>query len=266
MITLYHMWDSPCCFKVRTVLAECGLDWAEEYIMTPKFDHFQPSYLALNPRNRIPTLVDDGFVVTQSSNISMYLAEKYVGPGLIAGTVEDRAVMRTWMEEEQESLFQLIVTLSFNIMMKLRAKGFGLDVLKKWSEAHPDQDRIADYLTRMTSPADLQAVAAAKLKMRWHLELLERQLSSHSKYWVCGEQYTLADVCLGPIMDRLTHLDMTELWSGLPAVSAWWQRVSDRAAFKAAAPPPEYRMWGPLKPVPKGGVDVSKSGNTFPAG
>lgn len=262
MLELYHFWDSPCCFKVRMVLAEKGLDWSERYIMTPKFDHFQPDYAALNPHCKVPTLVDEGLVVTQSSNIAEYLDDRYAEPVLAPTDPAARAKMRAWMAEEQEYLFGLIVTLSFNIMMKLRAVGFGMEVLTEWSKRHPDQSRAQEYLERVTSPADMEAVAAAEATMRWHLERLEAALKPGP--WICGAVYSLADICVAPILDRLDHLDKTHLWADLPAVGDWFARMQGRPAFQAAAPPYDYRMWGPKKPVPEGGVDAAAAGNTFP--
>lgn len=262
MIELYHFWDSPCCFKVRTVLAEKGLEWRERYVMTPKFDHFQPDYTALNPNCRIPTLVDDGFVVTQSSNIAIYLDERYPDPPLAPTDPAARATMRTWMEEEQEYLFGLIVTMSFNIMMKLRAEAYGMDVLTEWSKRHPDQARAKDYLKRVTDPADMGAVAAAEAKLRWHLEQLETALEPGP--WICGKTYSLADICVAPILDRIEYLDRAHLWEDLPAVGAWYAAMKARPAFQEATPPFEYRMWGPKKPVPAGGIDAEAAGNTFP--
>lgn len=40
----------------------------------------QPSYVALNPNARVPTIDDDGFVMWESGAINFYLAEKYRSP------------------------------------------------------------------------------------------------------------------------------------------------------------------------------------------
>ena len=58
MITLYHLWDSFCSFKVRLALAEKGLEWTGEHVDLMRFENFRPEYLAVNPNALIPTLVD----------------------------------------------------------------------------------------------------------------------------------------------------------------------------------------------------------------
>lgn len=250
MIELYQFWDSPCCMKVRMVLAEKNQDWELRPVTTYKFDHYQPDYQQLNPHSLVPTLVHDGRPVIQSSNIAEYLDDVFPDPPLKPADPALRAEMREWMKEEEEFLFRLIVTLSFNTMMKLRAVGYGMDQLREWSLRHPDQERAQDYLNRVSSPADMAAVEAADKKLRWHMERLERQLGCHAGPWVCGEMFSLADICLAGIMDRIEYLDRENLFSDLPAVTEWFALLRKRPSYAIAAPAFEDRIWGPLKPVP----------------
>ena len=266
MLVLYHFWDSPCCFKVRLTLAEKGLDWTERYIATHRFEHFRPDYQKLNRHCKIPTLVHDGTPFIQSSGIARYLDERFPEPSLQPDDPGARAVMREWIAEEQEYLFPLIVTLSFNLMMKLRSVGFGMDRLREWSLRHPDQDRAQDYLRRVSGPPDHDAVAAAAARFHWHMSHLEETLRAGGGPWICGRDYSLADICVAPILDRVEHLDLARLWADLPSVGAWYERMKERPAFQQAAPPFEYRMWGPLKPAPARPVDPAAAGDTFPAG
>ena len=266
MLVLYHFWDSPCCFKVRLTLAEKGLDWTERYIATHRFEHFRPDYQKLNRHCKIPTLVRHGTPLIQSSGIARYLDERFPEPSLRPDDPDARAVMREWIAEEQEYLFPLIVTLSFNLMMKLRSAGFGMDRLREWSLRHPDQDRAQDYLRRVSGPPDHDAVAAAAARFHWHMTHLEETLRTGGGPWICGRDYSLADICVAPILDRVEHLDLARLWADLPTVGAWYERMKERPAFQQAAPPFEYRMWGPLKPAPARPVDLAAAGDTFPAG
>jgi glutathione S-transferase len=154
------------------------------------------------------------------------------------------------MREEEEFFFRLITTMSYNtMMMKMRAKGNGMAQLREWSKRHPDQERAQDYLRRVTGPADLNAIAEAEKKFRWHAERLEQQLASSGGPWIVGDQFTLADVCVGPIFDRIEWLDREFLWKGLPNVDTWYRRMKQRPSFQAAMPTYEGRMWGPRKPI-----------------
>ena len=250
MMELYQFGDSPCCMKVRMVMAEKGLDREIKTVASYKFAHYQPDYQALNPYSLVPTLVHDGRVVIQSSNIGEYLDEMFPDPSLQPRDPFEKSKMREWMKEEEEFLFPLIVTLSFNTMMKLRAEGYGIEQLQEWSLLHPDQESAQDYLSRVTSPVDTEGLARAEKKFRWHMERLEKQLTESGGPWICGRVFSLADICLAGIMDRIEYLDRDWLFDGLLRVEAWVSALKSRPSYGAAVHEPDDRMWGPLKPVP----------------
>jgi len=81
MIDLYT-WPTPNGFKVSIMLEEIGLPYTVIPIDITAGDQFDPAYLALNPNNKMPTIVDpDGpegrpYTVFESGAILMYLAEK----------------------------------------------------------------------------------------------------------------------------------------------------------------------------------------------
>lgn len=265
MIELYHFWDSPCCFKVRTVLAEKNLEWKGHLIASVQFDHFKPEYQALNPHSLAPTLVHDGRVILHSGVIAEYLDEIFSDIGLVPNNSEDRAIMRQWTHDEQAYLFPLIVTLSFNLMMTLREKAYGMEQLREWSKRHPDQNKVQDYLRRVSSPKDQDSIDAAIEKFIWHMKRLEKQISESGGPWVCGEFYSLADISLGPILDRIEHLDLLHVLDKTPRVAEMYDQIKTRLAFQSAAPEHDYRMWGPKKPVPKTQVSSDAPYGTFPS-
>jgi glutathione S-transferase len=265
MIELYHFWDSPCCFKVRTVLAEKNIEWKPHLIASVQFDHFKPEYQALNPHSIVPTLIHDKRILLQSGVIAEYLDEAFPDNGLMPSSASDRATMRQWAHDEQAYLFPLIIIMSFNIMMTLRGKAYGMDQLREWSKRHPDQTRARDYLNRVSSPMDKGAVEAAADKFSWHMERLEKQLENSDGPWICGKTYSLADISIGPLLDRMEYLDLLRVLNKTPRVADWYDRIKARPAFQEAAPEYEYRMWGPKKPIPKTQVGPDVPYGSFPS-
>ena len=77
MIELYTHPMSPCAQKVRILLAEKGLDWQAHHIDLTQKENLKPEYLKLNPLGVVPTLVDAGKVVIESSIICEYLDDAY---------------------------------------------------------------------------------------------------------------------------------------------------------------------------------------------
>ncbi len=75
MLELYHSWDPFCSFKVRLCLEGKGLDWTGQHIDLMKFENLRPDYLAVNRNGLVPTLIDEGTVIVESTIINEYLDE-----------------------------------------------------------------------------------------------------------------------------------------------------------------------------------------------
>jgi glutathione S-transferase len=81
MLKLYGQYRSRA-FRVAWMCKESNIPYEHENVTinvegaTCK----QPSYVALNPNARVPTIDDDGFVMWESGAINFYLAEKYRSP------------------------------------------------------------------------------------------------------------------------------------------------------------------------------------------
>jgi GST-like protein len=81
MIDLYT-WSTPNGRKVSVMLEECGIPYRVHTVNIGKDEQFRPEFLAINPNNRIPAIVDpDGpegkpLPLFESGAILIYLAEK----------------------------------------------------------------------------------------------------------------------------------------------------------------------------------------------
>jgi glutathione S-transferase len=56
--------------------------------------------------------------------------------------------------------------------------------------------------------------------------------------WLLGESYSLADIVVAPLVDRMADLGLDELWRGgrRPGVAGWRARMLERPAFQRAFP------------------------------
>jgi GST-like protein len=82
MITLYGG-PTPNARKIAIALEEMGLSWRLVLIDILAGDQLTPEFLALNPNNKTPVIVDDDvpggegpFVLWESGAILLWLAEK----------------------------------------------------------------------------------------------------------------------------------------------------------------------------------------------
>ncbi|ARB44264.1 glutathione S-transferase family protein [Alloalcanivorax xenomutans] len=96
MIKLY---GTPPTRALRAIwlLNELGLEYQMLPVDILKGETREPDFLALNPAGKAPVLVDGDLVITESSAIQLYLADKYSQAGFIPETVEDRAKMYRWI-------------------------------------------------------------------------------------------------------------------------------------------------------------------------
>ena len=95
----------------------------------------------------------------------------------------------------------------------------------------------------------MDAVSRTEEDFRRHAEWLEADLAEAPGPWICGEQFTLADICGGVTFDRVEILDRDHLWSDLPGVTTWFDGLKRRPSYQPGVDPWPYRMWGPREPV-----------------
>jgi glutathione S-transferase len=77
-------------FTARWVLQELGLTYRESRVRLRRREQKRPQFLAINPMGKLPALTDDGVVVTETTAICLYLADRY-GPGTLAPAPDDPA-------------------------------------------------------------------------------------------------------------------------------------------------------------------------------
>jgi GST-like protein len=100
MIDLYA-WTTPNGFKALIALEEFGLEHEVHWVNITKGEQMTPTYLAINPNNKIPAIVDrdgiDGTPVTvfESGAVLVYLADK-TGK-LLAPRGRDRYTALEWV-------------------------------------------------------------------------------------------------------------------------------------------------------------------------
>ena len=102
-LSLYSAPQSTCSQKVRLTLAEKHLEFVEHKMKLFQNDQLRPEYLKLNPNGVVPTLVDDGAPVINSSVIMEYLDEVYPEVPLSPDrTGQTAAQMRAWLRFFEE--------------------------------------------------------------------------------------------------------------------------------------------------------------------
>jgi glutathione S-transferase len=218
MIVLYHSPYSTCSQKVRLSLFEKNLPFEAKTLHFWRGDHLTPEYLAINPNGVVPTLVHNGEIVIDSSVICEYLDDVFPACNLSPQSAVDRARMRAWLRYIEEVPTPAIRVPSFNQVFLDRLKEMSDDTLNEQVEVRPLRKHFYREMGRTGFSQARYDEAIDKLD-----QTLGRMEASLTKScWICGGDFTLADICLIPTMDRMQDLGLGSRWSALPQVTRWW--------------------------------------------
>lgn len=240
MLELYHAPISTCSQKVRLVLAEKQLDWKAHLIHFGSGDHLTPHYLKMNPNGVVPTLLDGGDIVIDSTVINEYLEDVYPEIAVRPKNPKVAARMRAWRQYIDEVPTPAIRPPSFNAyFVPIWSRMTDEDFLA-YAERLPLRKHFYRKMGRTGfSKADIDE-ALDKLDQTLHR--MEDALQSGP--WLIGEQYTLADVSITPTIVRMEDLGLSMMWRNLPGVTGWYERIQARPNF-AIAYMPGSRELGP---------------------
>jgi glutathione S-transferase len=249
MLTLYNAAHSTCSQKVRICLAEKNLAFEDVRLDLGKNkDHLKPDYLKINPNGVVPTLIDDGAIVLDSSVICEYLDERYPAVRLTPQDLIERARMRAWMRYLEEVPTAAVRVPSFN--MGFLPRYAGLD-RKRFEQEQSDIRPIRKQFYRRMGPTGFKKedVEASLEQLSNTCKRMHETLSNGP--WLLGDQYTLADIIVTPLIDRMADLGFSDLWeTKYPRVTGWYQRMQERPAFQATFyPGSRMSEFLPLRPA-----------------
>lgn len=201
-ITLYHCRDARS-FRPLWALEELGLDYTLVGMeFPPRFK--QEGYKEINSLGTVPTLIDGDLIMTESSAMCQYLAEKYGDKNhqeqKLIVDVSDPAYGEylNWM-------FQSDATYTWPLALILR-----YSILEQGERKHPQI--VEDYKKWFLARA------------RWI------ETAVKGKEYLCANRFTMADVAVGyalyfaKIIRGLSH----ELG---PETKAYFDRISNRHGF-----------------------------------
>lgn len=198
MITLYGG-PTPNARKIAIALLEMELEWELQYIDILSGDQLTPEFLALNPNNKTPVIIDadgpDGvpFVLWETGAILLYLAEK-TGRFLPVEPTR-RAICWQWL------MFQV--------------SGIGPMFGQEAHFTHYSKDRHEYAIARYSREVDRL------------MKVLDKRLNTVE--WLAGVDYTIADMATLPYLRR----QLTEKEGRYPNVERWGQAMLARPSVLA---------------------------------
>jgi len=181
--------------KVLFLLEELKLSYEREDYGR-QFNNTQtPEYLKLNPNAKVPTLVDGASVIWESNTILRYVAAK-AKSALYPADLARRSQVERWMD---------------------------------WQLASLNNPYLAMFREAKLEPAKRSADFANQQKdLGAQLAILDKSMGK----WLAGDEMSIADICLGPIVYRCLRfgVELPELSN----VKRWDAAISSREAFRKA--------------------------------
>lgn len=173
-IQLYSL-PTPNGVKASIMLEETGLPYEAHRVDFESKDQFSPEFLALNPNNKIPAIIDlhgpggAPLPLFESGAILFYLAEK--SGRFLPKDPTGRYLTMQWLMFQMSGMGPMFGQVGF--FYKFAGK---------------------DYEDKR--PRDRYVAESRRL-----LAVLNRQLAGHA--WILGDEYTIADIATFPLVRNL---------------------------------------------------------------
>ena len=198
MLKLYYA-PGTCALASHIALEEAGAAYTTERLDFKSNQQTSPEYLKVNPKGRVPALVTDHGVLTETPALLAYIAQSF----------------------PQAKLAPLDDPFAF-----AQVQAFNSYLCSTVHVAHAHKGRGYRWATEESSFADMKRMVPKS--MTACLELIEKGMLKGP--WVMGEQYTICDPYLFTLRGWLEG-DGVDL-ATLPRVMAHRQRMEQRPAVK----------------------------------
>ncbi|WJR76887.1 glutathione S-transferase family protein [Bradyrhizobium sp. NP1] len=229
-LTLYHSEMSVCAAKVRIVLAEKNVDWTSVLLNLRGGDAQKPDYLRLNPNAVVPTIVQDGRPLIESTVICEYLDDRWPDPPLKPPHAWDRARMRLWTKQLDEGVHAAVGTLSFCIAVRHELLARSAADQARWVAGIPQTDRRERSKANLDKGVHSPYFAPAAQRCAKLFADFDAALAGAP--WLAGEAFSLADVGFAPYLIRFKMFGLGLLFGRYPRVAEWAERVINRPSVQ----------------------------------
>ena len=242
-IELYGYGESVASNMARVALSEKNISYKYNLLyLESKGDHLSKKYKKLNPKNLVPTMIDNGNVIPDSIQIMRHINSTYAdGTDLFPENI-NQDIFNNLLDfvklDEKKELGETLGTtaggISATILVRLLCKRSLLSVIWDYSTKHSIKKRIPIFiLLRILGKPPEKLSKKMALALSKHLVYIE-DILKHEKPFMMGEQYTAIDSCMTSILHRINEMRFTNLLTNenLPNIAKYWKIIQARPSYK----------------------------------
>jgi len=221
-------------------LFEKGLPFKIKWLNLALMDQKEPSYLKLNPMGLVPTLVHDGKAIYESNVINEYIDAVFPNPPLAPKDAYGQAQMRMWFAFENDfgKPFRDAVYETFG-KDRLKSTGVTPDKLRQEISKRTKNEAYLRFARKvLTAPSDVELVADRQEIMLEKMAEMNDRLAD-GRTWLCGDEFTLADIALAPRVDMFPVVGLADLYQRFRHIGTFMERVKARPSWAASGVRPE---------------------------
>lgn len=227
---LYNAPQSTCSQRVRFVLNAKGIDFTEHKLDLFSGDQLKPEYLKINPNGVVPALIHNGQIVLDSAVIIEYLDE--TSAGRVSFTPEDpvaRARMRWMMRYIDEIPTPAIRVPSYNLAFLPHFQNMSEEAFTTLANSKPLRKEFLLSMGRTGFPKNEMDAALDRLNRA--VVRMNEWIIEGGGTWLMGDQPTLADIAIMPVIVRMDDINLHASWADKPAVAKWLAAIRAEAAY-----------------------------------
>jgi len=252
MLEVFDYELAACSQKVRLTLSELGIPWRRHRVDLMKQEHQRHAYLSLNAKGVVPTLVEDGQVLTEADIIMEFLCERSASRKLQPASAYENALVRHWFKTIEGFHMSYGAVWYHEVALPLqRLKGDA--ALAETLENFSSEASRERFLKLMEHGIPQPRIDAAMSAISIGFHKMARTLDANR--WLTGDSFTLADIAIFPYVNTPMRA-VSSLWEGVhPSIQNWYGRVREREFFVDAvlAFPPDAELSAALEAAPRGG-------------
>jgi len=171
MIDFYFGSGSPPAWRVQFALEHKGLPYTPHLLSFGKQEHKTAQFLAINPRGKVPAIVDDGFALYESNAIVEYLDAKAPERPLFPRDAKRAAVTRRLIQEADLYLGPATTRVSRQVF---GSSPDASEIAEGTRASSAEFERFASYLTSEYFVGELSAADFAIYPM---LAIVDRRVN-----------------------------------------------------------------------------------------